>query len=52
MNLKQQIGLLTSHPLAMGSFTNWLNLLIHNGGVDKKYIPKALYIGSIPIWQK
>ncbi|MDZ8262754.1 sulfotransferase [Nostoc sp. ChiQUE01b] len=47
MNLKQQIGLLISHPLAMGSFTNWLNLLIHNGGVDKKYIPKALYISLI-----
>lgn len=47
MNLKQQIKLLTSHPLSMGSFTNWLNLLIHNGGVDKKYIPKALCISLI-----
>ncbi len=37
------------YPLACGSFTNWLRLLIGNGGVDPAYFPKALSISCISL---
>ncbi|MBN2291495.1 MAG: sulfotransferase [Pirellulales bacterium] len=35
------------HPLALGSMRNWLRLLWANGGVEKKYLPRAGFVSSL-----
>lgn len=51
INLKNNIQkeMLTGlkHPLSSGSFTNLMILLVNNGGVDKKYILRALFISFV-----
>ena len=37
-------GSATQQPLAGGSFSNWLRLLWDNGGVDMRYLPRALFV--------
>lgn len=36
--------ILNQQPLAFGSFTNWIRVLLNYGGVDRKYIPRALFV--------
>lgn len=36
-------------PLASGSFTNWLRLLIANGGVEPAHLPKALAVTCLSL---
>ena len=40
---------LTFQPLAGGSFINWVKLLINNGGVDRKYIMRAVLVSVISL---
>lgn len=40
---------LTFQPLAGGSFINWIKLLINNGGVDRKYIMRAVLVSVISL---
>ncbi len=35
---------LTEHPVACGSFRSWLKLLWNSKGIDRKYIPRALFV--------
>ena len=32
------------HPLALGSFRNWTRLLKRSGGIDRRYLPRALFV--------
>jgi hypothetical protein len=34
----------TEHPVALGSFVSWLKLLSNGKGVDRAYIPRALFV--------
>jgi len=34
----------TEHPLALGSFRCWLALLARSGGIDRAYLPRALFV--------
>lgn len=43
MNRYQHL-ILNQQPLAFGSFTNLMWLLLKNGGVDLKYIPRASFV--------
>ena len=36
----------TEHPVALGSFRSWLRLLSEGGGVDREFIPRALFVSS------
>ena len=40
---------ITLHPLAGGSFTNWLELLRANQGIDNQYLTKAILISLASI---
>ena len=41
---QQKRARLFEHPLAFGSFRNWLGLLWDNKDIDRKYIPRALIV--------
>ena len=34
------------HPVALGSFRSWLRLLREGGGIDREFIPRALFVSS------
>lgn len=36
-------------PLALGSFRNWLKLLWANGGVERKFLPRACFISAVSL---
>ncbi|MBR8833010.1 MAG: sulfotransferase [Stigonema ocellatum SAG 48.90 = DSM 106950] len=40
---------LTLQPLAGGSFINWLKLLRNNGGVERKYIMRAVLVSVVSL---
>jgi omega-hydroxy-beta-dihydromenaquinone-9 sulfotransferase len=47
------------HPLALGSFRVWLRLLERSGGVDRPYVPRALFVtlstlltSPLRIWER
>ncbi len=41
---RHQHLILNQQPLAFGSLTNWLQLVSRHGGVDRNYIPRALFV--------
>ena len=45
---KEKISL-TLQPLAGGSFINWLKLLRNNGGVDRKYLMRAVVVTIVSL---
>lgn len=51
---KQKRARLFEHPLIFGSSRSWLRLLWENNSVDRKYIPRAIFVtfvtlGTIPL---
>ncbi len=47
------------HPLALGSFRSWLRLLRDSGGVDRRYLPRILFVtlstfltGGLRLWER
>lgn len=34
----------TEHPLALGSFRSWFQLLRSSGGVDRRFMPRVLFV--------
>ena len=36
-------------PLALGSFRNWLKLLWANGGVERKFLPRACFVSTVSL---
>lgn len=34
----------TEHPLALGSFRSWLKLLSNSRGIERRFIPRALFV--------
>jgi len=34
----------TEHPTALGSFRNWIRVLFHGRGIDRAYLPRALFV--------
>ncbi|MBD2729719.1 sulfotransferase [Nostoc sp. FACHB-892] len=45
--LQREMLVALKHPLSYGSFTNLMRLLLDNGGVDRKYIVRALSISFL-----
>jgi len=41
---QQKPARIFEHPLAFGSFRNWLRLLWNNKDIDRKFIPRALFV--------
>jgi hypothetical protein len=48
----------TEHPIALGSFRNWLRLLRTSRGIDRAYVPRALFVslttlltGPLRLWE-
>lgn len=35
---------IAEHPLALGSFRNWLRLLLSNHRIEARYLPRALFV--------
>lgn len=35
------------HPHILGWFPNWIRLLRRGGGIDRQYIPKAVFVGMV-----
>ena len=49
----------TEHPLALGSLRVWLRLLRRSGGIDRAYVPRALFVtlsslvtSPLRIWER
>ena len=34
----------TEHPLALGSFRSWINLLWNSRGIDRRFLPRILFV--------
>jgi hypothetical protein len=37
-------GPVTEHPLALGSFRSWLELLRGSGGIDRRFVPRTAFV--------
>ena len=48
MNIKKRSTILL-HPLAGSSFRNWIKLLLENGGIDKKYLLRAIMVSFLSL---
>jgi hypothetical protein len=40
----RDLAAMVEHPVAMGSFRNWLRLLQGSGGIDARYLPRVLFV--------
>ena len=48
----------TEHPAALGSWSSWMRILLRSGGIDRRFVPRALFVilttlvtGPFRLWE-